>query len=463
MGDSRTARDGTYRLCASGIVVNIDLSRLESRIFDALGVPAVSPWYVAYSGGVDSTVLLHILDRVTQDAGVCLIALHADHGLSAHSAEWRRHCERQCRQWGIECHTSVLTLTPGGKLGLEGEAREARYRWFAEIAGRGGWLFTAHHGGDQAETIIERLARSSGARGLRGILPRTKIYGMNVARPLLTMTRRDIVSYATDVGVAWITDESNEELALTRNYIRNRVLPVLKFRWPDVETALARTASVMRDTQSILDQIAATDLQCLCEQVIRGDPSLHIPALQTLSPERRRNALRHWILRDTGVALGFERLGRVARAIESFPDKRGGMTWPPVDLRIYRDRLYLARTSEVPAPVQSWDLENALVIGQRIVVRPHRLIGRGLKARAVREGVTVAFRRGGEKCRLRGRLHRRTLKKILQETGVPPWQRSRIPLIVLDGEVAAIAGIACCEPYLAGPGETGIEIEVAYT
>lgn len=440
----------------------IDVARVKSRIVDTLGASIAGPWYAGFSGGVDSTVLLHILRRICREEGVPLIALHADHGLHERSREWRRQCESRCREWEIEFQSASLDLAGNDKLGPEGRARAARYRWFRDVAGDGAWLFTAHHRRDQAETVMERLARGSGPRGLRGILPLTRLHGMHVVRPLLDVTREAIQAYAEAHHLSWVTDDSNLDTQFTRNYIRGHVLPVLKERWPDIETALARTAGVMADAQAILDEEAEADLARLDERRERGDPSLRIAALRALTPERRRNALRHWIVREAGVPLGFARLKRIDRAVEIYPRDAGGLRWPPVDLRLFHGRLYLVRHWEPPESLPVWNLQSVLHVDGMVRLRPRETTGGGLKREVAAGGVQVAFRRGGEKCRLPGRRHRHRLKNILQEAGVPPWQRRRVPLLLVHGDIAAIPGLTCCDPYAAAPGEPGLEIEVSY-
>lgn len=440
----------------------IDVPRVKSLIFDSLGVPGPSPWYVAYSGGVDSTVLLHILAGICRDEGIPLAALHADHGLHVRSGDWRRRCEARCREWGVDFHATTLSLAGDDKLGPEGRARAARYRWFREIAGDGAWLFTAHHRRDQAETVIERLTRGSGPRGLRGILPLTRLHDLNVVRPLLEVPREAIHAYAAYHRLDWITDDSNRNSYFTRNYIRNQVLPSLRERWPEIEMALSRTARVMADAQLILDDAAAADLQRLDDRSVRGDASLDIHGLRTMTLERRRNVLRHWIHRETGIPLGFARLNRIAEAVDSYPAGRGGLDWPPVDLRLFHDRLYLVRHWDPPAAGATWNLDHELRIGGHLVLRAREATGSGLRRNAVTQGVQVAFRRGGERCRMPGRRHRHTLKNVLQDAGVPPWQRPRIPLIIVNEDIAAIPGLTTCAPYAAGAGEPGVEIDAVY-
>ncbi len=440
----------------------IDVDSVKTRILDTLGAPADAPWYAAYSGGLDSTVLVHLLARICRDTGTRLVALHADHGLHRNSGEWRRRCEARCREWGVELHSTRLELSNAGGLGPEGRARAARYHWFREVAGEDAWLFTAHHRRDQAETLIERLTRGSGPRGLRGIVPVKHIHGMHVARPLLDTPREAIQAYAGQHRLRWVDDDSNLDSYFTRNYIRNQVLPVLAQRWPDIETALGRSARVMADAQQILDEEAADGLSRAGDRPVRGDPSLEIAALRSAGPARRRNMLQHWIHRETGASPGFARLNRISRALERYPEDGGGLRWPPVDLRLFRDRLYLVRPWPAPDNALTWDLNTPLRIGECMVLSARESTGAGLKKDAVAGGVRVVFRRGGEKCRLPARRHRHKLKHVLQESGVPPWQRPRIPLIVVAGEIAAIAGLACCDPFAAGPGEPGLEISVDY-
>lgn len=440
----------------------IDLSLVRSRVFSITGATGGSEWYVAYSGGVDSTVLLHILGNIARDAGIRLVALHADHGLQDRSPDWRRHCEWQCGEWNIECRSSRLAWDPGRGAGPEAGAREARYRWFREMVGGECWLFTAHHRGDQAETVIERLARGSGPRGLRGMLPAARIYGVNVARPLLDVGRAEVEAYAKLHRLRWLDDDSNRDVRFTRNYIRGRVLPDLKRRWPGIESALARTAGAMREAQSLLDQTAASDLVRLDARLLGGEPSLRIPALKTLGAERQRNVLRHWIQRELGIPLGLDRLNRAVSELARYPSKPGGLRWLPVDLRMHRDRLYLAWPEETPRAPRPWSLEGELVLTERIVLTARRATGRGLRADMLPESVMVGFRRGGERCRLPGRERHQKLKNLLQDAGIPPWQRPRIPLILVRDEVAAVAGVACCSPFAARPGEPGIDIEITY-
>lgn len=444
------------------VPAGIDLTRVRCRIIESLGVPLDAPWFVAYSGGLDSTVLLHVLARIAGDSGTRLVALHADHGLSARSSQWREHCRRQCEAWGVDCRTTRLVYESASGLGPEGRARDARYRWLREATGGEGWLFTAHHRGDQAETVIERLARGAGPRGLCGMQPAGRVYGMNIARPLLDTPREAIRAYAEREALRWVSDESNTDTALTRNYIRHEVLPGLTQRWPGIEAALARTARTLSDARVILDEAAGTDLARANRREQRGESSLDIAPLQAMPRERRRNLLHCWIREESGASLSFRRLYRLEAAIDAYPRLYGGLRWPPVELRAHGGRLYLLKPWPQEDGSTHWHPDRELALDSGIVLRPKPAVGEGLKKSALVGGVTVTFRRGGERCRLPGRRHHHTLKQVFQEAAVPPWQRGRIPLVCIDGEIAAIAGLTVCEPYIAGTGEEGVVIEPRY-
>jgi len=218
----------------------------------------------------------------------------------------------------------------------------------------------------------------------------------------------------------------------------------------------------MADARLILDETAEADLEGVHPRALRGEPSLDIAALQAMPGARRRNLLHYWIRRETGTPLSFRRLYRLENAIDSYPRPYGGLRWPPVELRAHDGRLYLLKSPLQGGETVHWHLDRQLVLDSGIALRARRAIGQGLKKTALPGGVTVTFRRGGEKCRLPGRAHHHTLKQVLQQAGVPPWQRGRIPLICIDGDIAAVAGLTVCEPYAAGAGEEGVVVEPFY-
>ena len=188
--------------------------------------------FIAYSGGLDSTVLLHATARVRLELDGEIHAIHADHGLQADSRTWSEHCEQQCAALDIQLHKVHLELQiPAGE-SLEAVAREARYQAFAKILGPGDALLTAHHADDQVETVLLQLFRGAGVAGLAG-MPRVKSWHRGwLLRPLLPFSRQQLEHYADEYSLRWMEDTSNLDVRFSRNQLRRRVVPELKARWP---------------------------------------------------------------------------------------------------------------------------------------------------------------------------------------------------------------------------------------
>ena len=200
------------------------------QLLDTL--PATTGYWIAYSGGRDSHVLLHLLHLLGRQLGVPLSALHVDHGLQPGSADWGRHCVRICQQLGLSCKTLVLDLSPQPGVSTEALAREARYRALFDQVPPGGTLLTAHHQDDQAETVLLQLLRGAGPSGLSAMpLHRVRADGRYHARPLLQVPAEAVAEYATRNGLQWLDDPSNAVTGFDRNYLRHQVLPRLRSRF----------------------------------------------------------------------------------------------------------------------------------------------------------------------------------------------------------------------------------------
>lgn len=439
------------------------LSRgFEAVLFDSLALPSDHRWWVAYSGGLDSSVLLHLVMVTARHVGIEVVALHANHGLQPQAAAWQAHCERLCAARGIPLHTQTLTLATAGGHGLEAQARAARYRWFAQKLGPGEVLLTAHHRDDQAETLFLNLLRGTGVSGLRGIHPRRPFGRGILARPLLEFARTEIADYARRHNLKWVDDHSNRDTRHARNYLRHRLMPLLQERWPRAADSLARTSRHMADTAAILDDLARDDLELAGLEL--GGHSLRAPALAQLPAGRVANALRYW-LSLAGVRSPSTEILRQLQALVATDARDRRISWSRWVVRRYRDRLYLECSDDsvdanVPAD-RAWDLAAALPLpelGLRLVAS--RRPGRGLAGERLSLPLRVTWRKGGELCRLPGRRHRQQLKKLLQASGVPPWKRSRIPLIYSGDELAAVVGHWYCAPFAAADDELGWVIEI---
>lgn len=418
--------------------------------------PAARIW-VAYSGGRDSVVLLHALAQCRPRLSAPLHAVHVDHGLLPDAVAWGEHCARQCRQLGIPLRRISVDARARRGESPEAAAREARYAAFAELLGEGELLLTAHHRDDQGETLLLQLMRGSGTRGLAAMPSRLALGRGTLLRPLLDYTRAELAVWADAQRLAWIEDPSNRDQALDRNFLRHSVLPLLERRWPAVEANLARAAGHQQDASELLDQLAAQDLSGVAEG---GGAQLRIAALADLSPARLRNLLRFW-LRRRGLRPPPARvLQRVLdELIPAGGDRNPLVHWPGGELRRYRGRIYaLSPVAEPDPKAQHWDLRTPLPFVDGLLTA-RRVAGDGLRASLCEHGVTVTSRCGGERCRPAGKGHHQQLKKLMQQAGIPPWERPRLPMIIIDGKLVQAVGLCLGDEWAAGPKEEGILIQ----
>lgn len=350
-----------------------------------------------------------------------------------------------------------------GAQGLEAAARAARYGALGKYVGQGGAVLTAHHRDDQAETLLLQLLRGAGVRGLAAMPASTPFRGGRLVRPLLSFSREALQAYARAHDLQWVEDVTNQDPRFARNFTRHEILPLLKQRWPGAATRLARTAENAAEAAVLLDEIARID-----HEAARGaDGSLRISAMQAFSPPRRRNLLRHWIAEHTGSAPSSLHLREIERQVVSSPKTaHAAVAWSQVEVRRYRDALYVfPRLNPVPAVFDlSWELSAPLEapnLGWRLQVQC--VHGTGLsQARLMGRPLRVRLRQGGEVCELAGRGHHRKLKKLLQESGLPPWRRERLPLLYVDGALAAVGDAWICAPFAARSDEAGWQLVLAW-
>ncbi|MCU7883559.1 MAG: tRNA lysidine(34) synthetase TilS, partial [Candidatus Thiodiazotropha sp. (ex Lucinoma annulata)] len=264
-----------------------------TRLLESLKqLPQASCCHLAFSGGLDSCVLLHLLAELRLQLPYELRAIHVHHGLQAEAGEWQRHCENICESHDIPLDNVQLTLTPIAGESIEAVAREARYQAFAECMGEGDLLLTAQHQDDQAETLLLQLLRGSGPAGLAAMPLLARFEPGWLARPLLQVSRLTLEAYAQQHALTWHDDPSNQNLRFDRNFIRHQVMPLLRSRWPAASMTLSRAARFSGELLTLVKEEAEEDLV----KARYGDSdTLSITALKQLHSVRLRNLLRHWI------------------------------------------------------------------------------------------------------------------------------------------------------------------------
>lgn len=419
-------------------------------------LPAALHYWVALSGGLDSTVLLHALAAHRDALPGELRAVHVNHGLHPEAPRWQVHCEQLAASLTVPLKSRAVSvaLRPGES--LEAVARRERYRVFEGLMKPGDMLLTGQHADDQAETFLLQALRGSGVRGLAAMPLSAPFARGQLVRPLLAWTRAELEVWAREQQLGWIEDPSNTDTDLDRNYLRQEVLPRLRARWPAVAATLGRSARHAAEADEMLKEIAAEDW------LRYGDgETLSLAALEGLPGPRVRNLLRHW-LELRGLPLPpSHKLAELLRQAGAAEDRNPCVDWEGAEVRRYGGRLY-AQPPLPPSPVEFLlkpGVSHALGEGLgALELVP--AAGEGIRAALCGPaGLRVSFREGGESCRPAGRAHARPLKKWLQEMHVPPWLRDRLPLVYAGRELLAVAGLFSCEPHLAAPGEPGLRIE----
>ncbi|MDG1250290.1 MAG: tRNA lysidine(34) synthetase TilS [Gammaproteobacteria bacterium] len=420
-----------------------------------LSVDQQSPLCVAFSGGLDSTVLLHALVQQVTDRP--LRALHINHQLQDGADDWQAHCRRFCQDHAVSFQAIRVATEAFQDLGIEGAARAARYQAFSENLGRNEWLLTAHHADDQVETMLLALMRGSGASGLAACAPQRPLGQGQLIRPLLDISRQQLQQYAEQHQLSWIDDPSNQSLVFDRNYLRHQVVPQLAVRWPQLNTTISRSIAWQSEQSQLLADLAASDLMQLDLDVVSTYGSLGSPVstldcnqLLALSPVRQRNVLRYWISSKGFVLPSAAVLEQIRTAVlSSGSETSPRVQWGEAEIRCYRQQLYLQTplAEHDASQCLSWNLQQDLNLPSLgIVLTSADLSQQGLKLPQVTQ-VQVRFRSGGESIRVSKRACSKDLKGVFQEFGLPPWLRDRIPLIFYQDELICVWNIAISDGY----------------
>lgn len=405
-------------------------------------------YWVAFSGGLDSTVLLHAMLQQREMYGTRFSAIHINHQLQPEAQSWRSHCHSLCNEWNIPFIGLDASIDRKTGDSLEAVARDIRYQLISEQMQPDDVLLTAHHQDDQAETLLLRILRGSGTAGLTAI-PQTRGLGQGrLLRPLLDFSREQLKDYATEHGLQWLEDPSNQSISFDRNYLRQEIFPVLKRRWPSVAKTFSRVARHAQNEQALLDEYAA-ELLVQCQG--KTPYQMCLLPFQDLSVNRQRLVLRFWI-RALGHQVPDERnLNRVLEEIiPARPDANPQLDWNNLSIRRFQNNLWLVRpqASIPPKGPIHWSRGTKLSLPDALGILSIEQSDSGISRELWDKGrIHVSFRTETMQCQPAGRQGRRPLKKIFQELGVPPWERGRVPLIFIDNELAAISDLMICEKY----------------
>ena len=427
----------------------------EARLTDAaaavLAAAGVAPGQtvcVALSGGVDSVVLLDVLQELAPVAGFLLRAAHVHHGLSPAADDWLAFCEALCTARGIPVQSARVAVDQGHSGGIEAAAREARHAALAQVPCD--WLAFGHHADDQAETVLFRLLRGAGVHGAAAM---RAVDGRRL-RPLLGIRRREILDHARTRGLRWVDDHSNADFRFARNRLRGEILPLIERSFPGAVAALARAAENFGEADALLDELAASD-QAAC-----GGAVLARSALLALAAPRLRNLIR-WRMRAIGCdAPARVRLVEALRQLSEAGEHPLRLSLGGAALCCYRGRVWVEPWDDVqcsPLSSATWRGEGELPWG-RGSVRFEAAVGAGLRRSALEQSreIVLCPRWAGLQMRQGGGRPRRSFKNLCQEAGVPAWLRDALPVLRADGAAVWVAELGCAAEFACPAGEPGV-------
>jgi tRNA(Ile)-lysidine synthase len=438
----------------------------ENILPELLEVGKGSNFVVALSGGLDSLVLLYSLNQLIRRGRLTgeLAAIHVNHGLNPAADDWQAFCVGICEGFEIPLQTVILTLDVERSENLEERARNARYAEFESMLRPDQCLLLGHHRDDQMETLMLRLMRGSGPRGIAGMPLGRSLGDSQLLRPLLKVDRASLMKFATEQGLNWVEDDSNQSHDFDRNYVRHELLPIIEKRWPGYRQSWEKALVLNQEADTLLAELAAEDL---AKVATARQQVLDLVPLLSLSVPRQRNLLRHWLETLGFLSGGWHFLRKLTQEIiPARPDSSASLRSESGYLQRFRNQLFaLDAESEIDTSTRSWNLalepkcdlvnngqlQCVLTKSSKTSAETNALLSLDCKL------LSVKFRQGGELFQSDGRPHK-TVKKLMQEFGVAPWLRSRYPLIYFQDELVCIPGIGVSHSFVARPGEQAYRI-----
>ncbi len=415
---------------------------------------------VALSGGRDSMALLDALATLAPELGLALSALHVHHGLSANADAWASFCAGECAKRRVPLAVRRVEIRRAAGESLEALARAARYAAYAAVDAD--VLALAHHADDQAETLLLQLLRGAGPHGLAAMPAfRASREGPALLRPFLALPRAAIDAYAAARGLAWVDDESNANTGVKRNFIRHDVAPRLAAAFPGYPATLVRAAAHQAEAGRLIDELALHDAQdAIADDAVAGATlgRAALIALAARAPHRARNLLRWFLRRHELAAPSTARLAAMLdQLVRAAPDARVRLAHAGAEIGLHRGRIVVHAPAVAPFAV-AWR-------GEELLALPHGTlefapcVGAGVEREALDSGtVTIRPRAGGERIRLAVDRPRRALKGLLQDAGMPPWQRAALPLVFCGDALAAVPGIGVDAAFQTGAGRPGCSV-----
>jgi tRNA(Ile)-lysidine synthase len=413
---------------------------------------------VALSGGVDSVVLLYLLHSLQKKHRFTLNATHVHHGLSKHADKWVKFCEKLCRDLSVLLDVQYVKLPQKKSLGIEGEARQLRYEKL--LQSKSDLIVLAHHADDQAETFLLQLIRGAGVKGLSSMAHFDE--SRKLWRPLLNTSRIDIEKYAKQQKLKWIEDESNLNTDFDRNFIRSKVLPILKNRFNHIIKVISRSSSHLAEAQYLLDDLAKLDLKKHLKSY-NYKHKLHVKSFNKLSLTRAKNLLRYWLEMNDQMMPSKDLLDELLRQVltaKKDAELKIDLS-KDYEIRRYKDEIYLVQKNHQIHKnyeiVWSGEAEILLPNGSKLNFK--KVKGKGISLEKMKnKKLMISNRKGGENFKPDLKRPTKKIKQLLQESDLPPWDRESLPIIFIAKDVVYLPNFGVDVKYQPKPKEAGLEV-----
>ena len=415
---------------------------------------------IALSGGIDSVVLLHLLHQLQKTQNFTLIASHVHHGLSKNADKWVKFCEKLCTKLSVPLDVHYIKLPQKKSLGIEGEARRLRYEKL--LKSKTDLVVLAHHEDDQAETFLLQLIRGAGVKGLSSMAHFDD--SRRLWRPLLNTSRTDIESYAKKHQLKWIEDESNQNIDFDRNFIRSKVLPILKNRFNHIIKVISRSSSHLAEAQNLLDDLAKIDIKSYLKSN-NYKHKLQVKSLDKLSNARAKNILRYWLEINDQLMPSKDLLDELLRQV--LMAKKDAtikiQLSKDFEIRRYKDEVYIVKKNLKGQKNYEiiWKGESKILLPNRAQLNFKKVKGRGINFKFLNDQkLKIRNRQGGEFFKPNSKRPTKKIKQLLQESDLPPWEREFFPIIFVGDELACVPNFGIDQKYQVEPQLTGLEVKL---
>ncbi len=418
---------------------------------------------LALSGGVDSVVLLDQLVKLKPQLNFVLEAMHIHHGISPNADQWASHCQSLCDQYQVPLTIQRLQLTPTG-LGLEATAREARYQALDQYQDHNcaypDYILTAHHQSDQAETVLLQLFRGAGVKGVSG-MPLLAEH-QRLLRPMLSVSKESILSYAKQHQLNWVEDESNQDTQFTRNFIRQEVMPLLTAQYPKIEQTLSAAAAHFAEAEGLNQALAELDAAGLID-----GHRLNLLPLKPLPIARLKNVIRYWFALLQLPMPSAARLSEVVdQLFNSALDANIKLSHLDFYVMRYDNQAYLMPQSELPsaqAYEMVWQGEKQLSLPNGYTLQTREAIGEGIALKHLNNKLVIRSRQGGERLKLHQERPVKQIKQLFKEGNIPPWLRPKYPMLYSNDQFIGVPALGYQFDLLASEPESGLIFEITKT